>query len=152
MSQLRKAFTSAIKSSKKTKKQGESLSSAPSSQDESFDTTLEAASIIGNATDGRVQTRNHFLSSNSNEFSSPDMPDFPTVSESRSDVDDHEDYPYQSSANRRNLGSETTNIDTFQMQMELVQLRERIKLLDNGAGESRSELLDLIIERDEEVS
>ena len=80
------------------------------------------------------------------------MPDFPTVSESRSDLDDHEDYPYQSSANRRNLGSETTNIDTFQMQMELVQLRERIKLLDNGAGESRSELLDLIIERDEEVS
>ena len=35
------------------------------------------------------------------------------------------------------------------MQMELVELRNRIKLLDNGT--SKSELLDLLQEKDEEL-
>lgn len=42
-----------------------------------------------------------------------------------------------------------SNPDVFEMQMELVELRNRIKLLDNGT--SKSELLDLLQEKDEEL-
>lgn len=154
MSALRRVLKSAIKS-KKSKNNVETSSLAHSSLDDSFDTTPETAPALGNTTEGLDEPRGFPWSSGDEAFSAPILPSIPTVSESRSDLEAHEYYTHPTiiaSARSPPQDANNNNIHIFQMQMELVQLRERIKLLDNGNGESQSELLDLINERDEEIS
>jgi uncharacterized coiled-coil protein SlyX len=76
----------------------------------------------------------------------------PTISESRSDLEAYEYHASPSVCSPPQDANSTSTMHVFHMQMELVQLHEKIKLLDNANGDSQSKLIDLITERDEEIS
>jgi hypothetical protein len=76
----------------------------------------------------------------------------PTISESRSDLEAYEYHASLSVCSPPQDANSTSTMHVFQMQMELVQLREKIKLLDNANSDSQSKLIDLITKRDKEIS
>jgi chromosome segregation ATPase len=144
MSALRKVLNTAVKR-KKIKNNDEASSFANFSLDNSFDIVPQTTATIDakEASDEGNDERKSYV---------PFLTVIPTVSESRSDL---EAYEYHASTSVRSPPQDANSISSmhvFQMQMELVQLREKIKLLDNGNGESQSELIDLITERDHEIS
>ena len=70
------------------------------------------------------------------------------------DIED--DYSYNNSIynDQENQQHHGNGLNTFQMQMEIVDLRNEIKLLKGGGSSStddRAELLDLLQEKDEEI-